>query len=266
MGVHFAGNAVNKEIREICAEEDIPYIEDAAHALGTRDERGLIRGSDETLAACFSFYATKNLPMGEGGAIATDNDELAEFAKTYRLHGMSADAVDRYSRPGAHSYDILHPGIKANLPDLQAAIGRSQLARFEKMQGKRHDLVLRYRKNLCDVPGLEFVPGERPSGSADHLVVIRLAEPGARDLVIAHLAEHQVGSSVHFIPLHMFSWFAKNVEIGPSGVANADSNDGFVMSLPLHIGLTMSDVDRVSGLVAQAVESNRPAVLLRSVM
>ena len=134
VGVHFAGNAVNAEIREICATENMDYIEDAAHALGTSDERGLIRGSDGTLAAFYSFYATKNLPMGEGGAIATDDAQLAEFPRTYRLHGMSADAVNRYASPGKHQYDIIHPGIKANLSDLHATIGRSQLARFEKLK------------------------------------------------------------------------------------------------------------------------------------
>ena len=122
----------------------------------------------------------------------------------------------------------------------------------------------RYRENLGGIEELRFVPGDRPEGSSDHLAVIQLPTVELRDKVISHLADSDVGSSVHFIPLHTFSWFAKNVDIGPSGVGNADAAAGCVMSLPLHAGLTIGDVDRVSDLVSEAVSAERSKMTLVS--
>ncbi|MFT7600239.1 MAG: dTDP-4-amino-4,6-dideoxygalactose transaminase [Acidimicrobiales bacterium] len=253
VGVHFSGNPMSSDIRKICEAYDLPLVEDAAHALGARDDRGLIAGRG-TAGACYSFYATKNLPTGEGGAIATDDAGLAEFARTYRLHGMSSDAIDRYKRPGAHSYDVEVPGLKANLPDLLATLGRSQLRRFESSQAHRRALVLRYRENLDSQKHVRFVPPVLPEGSADHLMVISLDSQARRDAVVAGLAADNIGSSVHFRPLHTFAWFKENnIPLGPGGVPNTDRLDGSVMSLPLHVGLSLSDIDRVCGRVIEAL-------------
>lgn len=254
VGVHYGGRAMSPEIRRLCSRHSIPFIEDAAHALGTSDDRGLIRGSGETLAACFSFYATKNLSTAEGGAIATSDAGLAEFARTFRLHGMSADAIDRYRRPGAHAYDILQPGLKANFPDILAALGRSQLARFEKMQARRRSIMTDYRQRLGgSETSLRFVPGDLDPRSADHLAVIDAGCRDRRDAIIAALSAAKVGSSVHFRPLHTFSWFAANVPIGPSGVEICDRMDGRIMSLPLHVNLSNDDVARICDVVLTAV-------------
>jgi dTDP-4-amino-4,6-dideoxygalactose transaminase len=252
VGVHFAGTPMEASIRQLCQENGLVLVEDAAHAIGASDDRGLIRGSEPTLAACYSFYATKNLPIGEGGAIATHSEELASFARTFRLHGMSADAMDRYSTPGRHAYDILHPGIKANLPDPAAALGISQLKRFARNQLYRRQLIMRYRRNLMRIGEIRFAPAAVHEGSADHLAVIVVDSQARRDAIIKHLASCNIGSSVHFRPLHTLSWFRGRVSIGPSGVRNADSLDGRVMSLPLHIGMTVADIDAVSAQVALA--------------
>lgn len=252
VGVHYAGTPLSKNVRDLCRDADVPLVEDAAHAFGTTDDRGFVAGQG-TAGACFSFYATKNLTTGEGGAIATDNRDLADFARIYRLHGMSADAVDRYSHPGAHSYDVTVPGLKANMPDLLSALGRSQLARFPESQAHRRKLILRYRECLQD-SDLSFIPGEQVEGSADHLAVIDTGDARRRDAVIAALTESGIGSSVHFRPLHTFSWYnGKNAEIGPGGLAVATALDGRVMSLPLHVNLTEGDVERVSHIVAAVI-------------
>ncbi|MCB1031269.1 MAG: DegT/DnrJ/EryC1/StrS family aminotransferase, partial [Acidimicrobiales bacterium] len=194
--VHFAGTAVSVEVHETAANHGLHVIEDAAHALGTTDHRGKI-GSPGTSHTCFSFYATKNLSSGEGGAIATTDPDLAKFARTYRLHGMDADAWARY-RPGAKAgYDITEPGIKANFPDLLATLGRSQLKRFDHMQAKRRAIVERYRANLTEAQrnlGLGFVPGEMDSNSADHLMIVVLPERTKRDDVVAHMSANNIGT------------------------------------------------------------------------
>ena len=250
--VHFGGVPVRKELLALCAEASVPVIEDAAHALGASDHRGRALGSG-TVGACLSFYATKNLTSGEGGALLTDDDEVATFARSFRLHGMSKDAWDRY-RPGRFAqYDLIGPGIKANLPDLLAALARTQLARFETLQARRRALVERYRSNLVGLERVGVVPGELEPGSADHLLVVVLAEGVDRQEVIGGLADRGVATSVHFQPLHRFRWFRDNAELGPSGVIGAESMADRVMSLPLSPALTEAQVDRVCEQLAEVL-------------
>ena len=243
IAVHFGGVPVDKAVRDLCTASGVPLIEDAAHALGASDDRGLI-GGPGTPAACFSFYATKNLTSAEGGALTTDDPELAAFARTYRLHGMSADSLARY-RPGATAgYDVHEPGIKANLPDVLAALARSQLRRFVEMQDRRRYLLHRYRRNL-EPAGIRFVPEVVSLGSADHLAALLLPEGTDRGAVVANLRAAGIQTSIHFQPLHHLQWFAANAEIGPGGLPVCDEAAPRALSLPLHLGLTIADVDRV---------------------
>lgn len=256
VAVHFGGVPVDPTIHQLCAQADVPLLEDAAHALGARDERGPI-GAGPTVAACYSFYATKNLSCGEGGALATNDAELASFARSFRLHGLSEDAWARYRPGGKPNYDLIGAGLKANLPDLLAALARSQLARFDELQQKRRALVTRYRAALADVPGVGLVPAEQVEGSADHLLVVTLPEGIDRDAVIAHFGTEGIGTSVHFRPLHRFRWFAEHAEIGPTGVAVADALAPRALSLPLHPRMSEFDVDRVSDVLAAAIAAQR---------
>ena len=252
VGVHFGGVALDRAIHEQCAAAGVPLIEDAAHALGARDHRGLVAGQG-TAGACLSFYATKNLTSAEGGALATDDADLAEFARSYRLHGLSRDAWARYV-PGAHgAYDLVMPGIKANLPDVLAALARSQFRRFEAMQAARRAIVTRYRDRLADVPGLRFVPATLDGASADHLAPVLLPEGTDREAVAAALAAEGISTSVHFRPLHTFAWFADHAAIGPGGLPVADALALRELSLPLYPTLTPATVDRVADALIAAL-------------
>lgn len=252
IGVHFAGVAMAPEIHDLCRSADIALVEDAAHALGTVDHRGRVAGRG-TAGACFSFYATKNLTSAEGGALTTDDPELADFARLVRLHGLSKDAGAR-DHPGAPAgYDLVEPGIKGNLPDVLAALARSQFERFDAMQARRRAIVDRYRGDLAGLDGLTFVPGQADPGSADHLMVVLLPEGVHRPTVVAALSAARISTSVHFQPLHSFGWFEKNAEVGPGGVPVADSIFDRALSLPLHPRLTDDDVDRVSEVLTAAL-------------
>ncbi len=256
IGVHFGGVAFGKEIHELCTEHAVPLIEDAAHALGASDHRGPIAGRG-TAGACLSFYATKNLTSAEGGALVTDDAELADFARSYRLHGLSRDAWARY-RPGQRSgYDVVTPGIKGNLPDVLAALALSQLDRFDDMQGRRRLLVNRYRDALAGIDGIACVPGELDPFGADHLMALLLPEGADRDIITDHMTEQGVSTSVHFQPLHTFDWFAGHALIGPSGVPTADRLAPRALSLPLHPGLTPEQVDRVVTALAEGLDRAR---------
>jgi dTDP-4-amino-4,6-dideoxygalactose transaminase len=244
MLVHFGGVPVDKEIHDLCASVGLPVIEDAAHALGASDHRGRVGGRG-SVSACFSFYATKNLTCGEGGALATDNDDVAAFARSYRLHGLSTDTWSRERADDSPGYDLLRPGIKANLPDLLAALARSQLGRFDEMQARRRTIVNRYRSRLGQDDGITIVPPELAPGGADHLMVVVLPEEVDRRAVAKSMAADGIGTSVHFRPLHRFEWFACNAVVGPAGTRTADRLARRVLSLPLHPGMTDDEVDRV---------------------
>jgi dTDP-4-amino-4,6-dideoxygalactose transaminase len=244
MVVHFAGQAVDPAVLDLARRAGIPVIEDAAHALGTTDDRGPISGIG-TVAACYSFYATKNLTSGEGGALATFDDDLARFARSQRLHGLSNDAWGRYRIGASPEYDVHEPGLKANLPDLLAVLARSQLGRFDEMQARRRAVVRRYRATIEQLDGVGIVPGVPDERSADHLFVIVLPEGVERADVVAGMAAAGIGTSVHFRPVHTFTWFREHAPLGPTGVATADRLAGRTLSLPLHAGLTDPEVDRV---------------------
>jgi dTDP-4-amino-4,6-dideoxygalactose transaminase len=220
-------------------------VEDAAHGPGG-DVTG--RGS---VAACFSFYATKNLPVGEGGAVATDDPEIAAWLRSARLHGMSRDAWRRYLPGGSWRYDVPEIGLKANLTDLQAAIARAQLLALAGWQARRAQLVAQYDAALA---ALVTLPG-RHSGHAWHLYQLRV--PG-RDAVAAQLSDAQVGTSVHFIPVHQLSGFA--ALLGPAecrAVPVTDRVAEELLSLPLYPALTDSQQETVIDHVSTTVRGMR---------
>ncbi|MCB0989194.1 MAG: DegT/DnrJ/EryC1/StrS family aminotransferase, partial [Acidimicrobiales bacterium] len=167
-------------------------------------------------------------------------------------HGMSADAHARYKPGGGTHYDLVSPGIKANLPDLLAALARSQLRRFDQMQQRRRAILGAYRAAL-EPAGLRFVPEIEDPGSADHLAVVVLPEGVDRPTVVGGLQARGINPSVHFRPLHQFSWFADNASIGPGGLPTCDAMAERTLSLPLHVGLTDDDVARVCDAMTDLV-------------
>jgi dTDP-4-amino-4,6-dideoxygalactose transaminase len=253
VAVHFAGTPLPAAIRDRCRQANVPLIEDAAHALGARDDRGLIAGQG-TAGCCFSFYATKNLTCAEGGALTTDDPELAAFAESFRLHGMSRDAWARYL-PGAKTagYDLIGDGLKANLPDVLAAVARVQLSRFPALQSRRVEIAEQYRALLKGIDGLEVVPPRVHEGSANHLMMVLLPPGSDRDAVQRAMANAQIGTSVHFRPLHRFRWFEEHARIGPGGTPVADAAELRALSLPMHTMLTSQQVERVCDVFRAAV-------------
>jgi dTDP-4-amino-4,6-dideoxygalactose transaminase len=242
---------------ELATAAGIPadnVVEDAAHGLGaTVGDRPV---GSFSRAACFSFYATKNLPIGEGGAITTTDPELAERWRRMRLHGMSRDAWRRYDGSGTWRYTVEDAGMKANFTDLQAAIGREQLHRLAAWQQRRAIIAARYDAHLGGVRGLELPP--RPAAAAGthawHLYIVRIDHRVFgmdRDTVSDRLAGAGVGASVHFIPVHHLPYFRDLLGLEACGeLAAADRIFPQLLSLPMHPGLTDSDVDRVCEALA----------------
>jgi dTDP-4-amino-4,6-dideoxygalactose transaminase len=249
---HMAGFPVDGT--ELAAAAGIPVdniVEDAAHGLGAT-VRGEPVGSDAR-AACFSFYATKNLPIGEGGAVTTNDDELADRLRRIRLHGMSGDAWRRYQRAGNWRYTVTEAGMKANFTDLQAAIGRAQLHRLHRWQKRRQEIAYLYDEQLASIPGIELPP--RPLGDrhAWHLYIVRIHDEFGvhRDTVVDALAGRGIGTSVHFIPVHHQPYFRQLLgSYECDNLPNADAVFPQLLSLPLHPGLSNREIEQVCQALA----------------
>ena len=205
-------------------------------------------------AACFSFYATKNLPIGEGGAITTTDGDLAERWRRMRLHGMSRDAWRRYHRSGSWRYTVEDAGMKANFTDLQAAIGREQLRRLRDVAAAPggHRRALRRTARRRPRPRAPAAPGGGHARLAPvHRAVHHRAFGMDRDTVSERLAEAGIGTSVHFIPVHHLPYFRNLLGLEACGeLTAADRIFPQLLSLPMYPGLTDSDVDRVCEALA----------------
>ncbi len=249
--LHFAGHPA--PVAEIAAAAGLPLdrvIEDAAHAVGTRVGERPVGGL--SAAACFSFYATKNLPIGEGGMVTTDDLDVADFVRRCRLHGMSRDAWKRYLPGNSWRYSVEEVGLKANMTDLQAAIGLAQLPEVPAWQRRREQLVARYDEALAGVPGL--VRPARPSVGRHswHLYVVRVTpEFGmSRDDLMVRLAAAGIDCSVHFIPMHTQPYLVGLPDVDPRHFPVAEAAFAQYFSLPLYPDLTDGQVDRICAEIA----------------
>jgi len=235
---HLGGYPV--DVPRLAAAAGLPaerVVEDAAHGIG-----GAVHGQGAQ-AACFSFYATKNLPIGEGGAVATKDPELAGWLRRMRLHGMSSDAWRRYLPGGRWRYDVPEVGYKANLTDVQAAIGRAQLTGLAGWHRRRQQLAARYDAGLDRLIRLP----RRAEGHAWHLYQVLVPH---RDRIADELAGRGIGTSVHFVPVHQLAGFA--MALGHLECASCPVTDLVgeqLLSLPLYPALT----DDQQSVVIEAV-------------
>lgn len=259
IAVHYAGHPVELDaLRDIASRHQLHLIEDAAHAIGAA-WKGQPIGSGSN-PACFSFYATKNLTTGEGGML-TGNDELLERARTLSLHGMSREAWSRYAAGGKWAYDIVAPGFKYNMTDIQAALGIQQLKRFESMQQRRADIVARYQAAFATDPAIQTPVTRDHVTHAWHLYVIRLNEYELsidRNTFIEEVNARNIGTSVHFIPIHIHSYYAKKYGWNPEDFPVALSNYSRMLSLPLSPRMTDQDVQDVIDAVSEVTAAAQP--------
>jgi dTDP-4-amino-4,6-dideoxygalactose transaminase len=252
--VHFSGVSCEMDkIIEIAKKNDLKIIEDAAHALPATNNGKLI-GSLDTDMTVFSFYATKTITTGEGGMIVTKNRELASRCRVMRLHGISRDVFDRYNSkiPSWH-YDVIAPGYKYNLTDIAAAIGIHQLKKAWRFQERRQEIANKYNDAFANLPVILPPNSTESDVHAWHLYVIRLtAETGiSRDQFIQEMAERGIGCSVHFIPLHIQTYWKKKYNLKEMDYPNAYNAYLNAVSLPIYTKMTDEDVNRVITAVTE---------------
>ena len=266
IAVHFAGEASGiARLIEWLDPLGIPVIEDAAHAFPTRvgGHTGRYAGTFGRVGA-YSFYATKTITTGEGGMLVTDDAAIADRARLMSLHGISRNAWNRYTESGSWYYEIEDVGFKYNMTDLAAALGAVQLERAEELFDARRAIADQYTAGIRASAAAELIqtPLAPSDGShAWHLYVIRLALDQLRvdrGRVIDGLKDRGIGSSVHFIPLHLHPYYRDRFGYTPADFPVATAEYERVISLPIWPGMTSADVSRVvESLEAVVVTARR---------
>ena len=252
--VHIAGVPCDMDVLQgICHTHNLVLIDDAAHAIPTQ-YNGKYIGSIGDLSA-FSFYANKNMTTAEGGMITTNNDNYAEILRTMRLHGIDKDAWARQSKRSIWRYDITSEGYKYNMTDIQAAMGLCQLMKLNKQHERRQKYAEIYNKELQKYPQIKTpYQTENAYQHAWHLYIIQL-QTGNRDDFVEFLREENIECSVHYIPLHLFEYYQKQYGYNVGDFPNAEEVFERVVSLPLHPGLTESDVSLVIGTIGKVLDT-----------
>jgi dTDP-4-amino-4,6-dideoxygalactose transaminase len=246
--VHYAGRPADAAaFQAIARRHGLILIEDAAHCIeGVADGRKVGTTADFT---CFSFYATKNVTTGEGGMVTTASAPADEQMRIASLHGLTRAAWQRHA-VGTTGYDVVMPGFKYNMTDLQAAIGLHQLAAIERHLERRRAIARRYDEALADAPIERFAPVEAPSVDAHHLYTILVDR---RDAVAARLAEAGIATSVHFPPVHLHSYYTSRFGYRHGQFPHAERIASRVLSLPFSPALTDAQIDAAIAAVRGAV-------------
>ena len=250
MPVHFAGRPCDMDrIMELAGERSLKVVEDAAHAYSSSFGESMIGNIGDL--TCFSFYATKPIATGEGGMVTTSEEGYAKRIRMMRLHGISKDIRARISpeKPNWY-YEVAAPGFKYNLPDVAAAIGIHQLRKAEKFRLRRKEIASRYEAAFNGMPVFLPSAADLPPGSrhAWHLYVIRLDTDHLsinRDRFIERMAERGIGTSVHFIPLHLHPYWKSRYGFSAEDFPEAFRLYQSCVSLPIYPAMTDENVATV---------------------
>jgi dTDP-4-amino-4,6-dideoxygalactose transaminase len=258
--VHLYGHPCEMDaLMRIAGKHGLEVIEDAAHALPAKYKGRTIgtppRGTGARVLSGYSFYATKNLTTGEGGML-TGPEELVEDARIWALHGMSRDAWKRYSCEGSWYYEVVRAGFKYNMTDVQAALGLHQLKKLEGFHARRREIARRYNEAFRPIAELQ-TPADRPEVEhAWHLYVLRLNPERfalSRNSFIEELKARNIGTSVHFIPIHLHPYYREKYGFKPEDFPVTYREYQRVVSLPLFPGMSDQDVEDVIEAVRKIV-------------
>jgi dTDP-4-amino-4,6-dideoxygalactose transaminase len=256
--VHYGGHPCDMDaLWDIANRHDLQMIEDAAHALPARYKGRLVGSTGNPVA--FSFYATKNLTTAEGGML-TGSPELIEHAQVVSLHGMNRDAWKRYDQAGSWYYEVVMPGFKYNMTDIQAALGIWQLKKLAVHQQRRREIAASYNQAFASLEALEL-PVARPDvDHAWHLYPLRL-RPGTltidRAEFIRQLTARNIGSSVHFIPIHLHPYFRDKYGYQPTDFPITLDAYERLLTIPLHPRLTDQDVHDVTEAISEIIAAHQ---------
>lgn len=257
--VHFAGAPVDMDsVRRIAAKQDIPLVEDSAHALGTAYMGNRI-GKIGT--SVFSFHPIKNITTGEGGMLCSDDHGLLDRIRRLKFHGLGQDAHDRHTQGRSPQSQVLEPGYKYNMTDIAAVLGLNQLKRIEAFNAKRTELAMIYREQLSEID--EILPlsdPPYPMKHAWHLFIVRLdtdKSKMSRDDFMAELGRRNIGTGLHFRAVHLQKYYLQSMGTYRGMLPNTEWNSDRLFSLPLFPDMTVEDVKDVIDAVKHVLSSRK---------
>ena len=248
MPVHFAGIPVDLDpLYQIAKKHNLRVLEDAAHAVGSHYKGKMIGSFGDSQA--FSFHPNKVITSGEGGCISTRDGDLAQAMAIQRFHGIDRDAFNRYGKEGNQHYDVVQPGYKYNMLDLQAAIGIHQLAELETFIKQRQFLVDRYNEQLADWPELILPKLPDYDCRVSWYIYAPLINPETakmnRDTFMEHMKEYNIGTGYHHHAAHLYTYYQKAYGYKRGQFPNAEKVSDNIVSLPLFATMTIAEQDRV---------------------
>lgn len=236
--VHLYGQMCDmKRIKQIANKYNLKIIEDSAHCI--EGERDGVRPGQLGDVACFSFYATKNITSGEGGALATNNKALAKKVRMLRMHGMSKEAADRYSGKYRH-WDMIECGWKYNMDNIHAALLLPQLVRIDKNWKKRDIIYKEYIKYLKEIPHIGYPKVVKNTKSAYHLFTIWV-DKNRRDKILQKLGEEGIGIAVNYRAIHLLAYFRKTFGFKKEDFLIAEDIGDRTISLPFYVRLSENE-------------------------
>lgn len=240
--VHLYGQMCDmKKIRSLADQYGLSVVEDAAHSIEA--ERDGIRVGQAADTSCYSFYATKNITSGEGGAVCTGNADIADALRMLRLHGIDRSAIDRYTKRYQH-WDMPVLGWKYNMDNIHAAILLGQVERLDELLARREALCLCYEEGLTGVQGVDLLKTVQGARHARHLFTV-LVDPNKRDAILWELQEKEIGVAVNYRPIHLLSYYQKVFGHKEGDFPVAEEIGSRTISLPLYPKLREDELQRV---------------------
>ncbi len=249
MPVHLTGLAADLDsVYEIAQKYNLRVIEDAAQAIGTKYKNKLLGSFGDT--QIFSFHPNKNMTTGEGGCLTTRDEKLAKFIKVMRFHGIDRDAFNRFSKEGSQHYDVIAPGFKYNMLDMQAALGIHQLPELEKFNARRKVLAQRYYDQLRDWPEWTLPPNPKDvDGHSWHLyaplINPEVAKKTRDEFMNIMKHEYNIGIGLHYDAPYLYSYYRNTYGFAENQFPMAKTIGERIMSLPLFPAMTDAEHDRV---------------------
>ena len=258
--VHFAGQACDMDpLFSLAKAHNLTIIEDAAHAAGT-EYKGKRIGSLDSVSI-FSFHPNKNITTGEGGMVCTPDETLAEEVSLLKFHGMSREAWKRFAASGTPNYDIMLPGFKYNMMDIQAAIGIHQLPRLDGFIDRRRAIAELYNREFAGIAELALptcAPYDQRHAWHLYTPLVRIEQLTIdRDQFMAELKKLNIGSGLHYKAIHHHAWYREHLPIADEALPNASYASERILSLPLFPKMTEDDARDVVAAVKTVIHSNR---------
>jgi dTDP-4-amino-4,6-dideoxygalactose transaminase len=255
--VHYGGQAApilsakGQGLLNICRKNGLRMVEDAAHAFPAKCQGRMIGSFGDV--ACFSFYANKTITAGEGGMMTTHHEKIARRVRTMRLHGIDRDVWNRYTTGKVSwEYDVVAPGYKYNMPDVNAAIGLAQMEKAELYRAERERCASFYFERLSGIDCIDLplihVPFEEHAWHLFH-IILKDNAPVSRDRFIELMAERGIGTSVHYKPLHRMTYYRNRYGLRPEDFPDAERIWKGCVSLPIYPSLSDDDLDYICSTI-----------------